>query len=158
MRPCKPSRKNKDLTYKTFTDKQNKLQEKRFASIPFDKRLVFVPHCMRNTTFCAAEEKGSYYVCSECSGCEINKISKLVKKLNYQTLCILKGSRTIEKIIKEQKPKAIVGIACFFEGYQAFKTLEDKDVAVQFVPLKKDGCVNTNVDIWKAEEILRYEN
>ena len=158
MKSCKFSQKNKEHTYKTFTDKQNKLQWKKFASIPFNKRLVFVPHCMRNTTICTAKEKDSYYICSECSGCKINKISKLVKKLNYQTLYILKGGRTIEKIIKEQKPKAIIGIACFFEGYQALKILKDEDVTVQFVPLKKDGCANTDIDMDEAEKVFRCEN
>jgi len=154
MRLCEFSHKSKEHAYKTFTNKQNRLQEKKFASTPFNSRLVFVPHCMRNTLVCAAKEKESYYTCSECCGCKINAISKLVKNLNYQTLYILKGGRAIEKIIKEQKPKAVIGVACFLEGYQAFKILKDKNIAVQFVPLKKDGCANTDIDINEVEKAL----
>jgi len=158
MKLCKFSKRSKEHTYKNFTDKRNKLQKRKFASVSFSERLVFVPHCMRNVAICTAKEKDSYYTCSECSGCKINKINKLAKKLNYQALCILKGGRAIEKIIKEQKPRAIIGIACFFEGYQAFKILENTDVVVQFIPLKKDGCVDTDIDIEEAEKVLRYEN
>ncbi|MDR1720917.1 MAG: DUF116 domain-containing protein [Endomicrobium sp.] len=155
MRLCSFSQKNKEHAYKTFTNKQNRLQEEKFASIPFNNRLVFVPHCIRNTKLCAAEEKEGYYTCSECRGCKINEISRLAKELNYKTLYVLKGGRAIEKIIKEQKPKAVIGVACFFEGYQAFNILKDKNVAVQFTSLKKDGCANTDVDIEEVEKALR---
>ncbi|MDR1511716.1 MAG: DUF116 domain-containing protein [Endomicrobium sp.] len=158
MKLCRFSQKSKECVCRIFANKQNKIQEGRFASVSFNKRLVFVPHCMRNTLICTAKEKGSYYICSGCSGCKISKINELVKKLNYKALYVLKGGRTIEKIIKEQKPKAIVGVACFSEGYQAFKILKDKNVAVQFVPLKKDGCTNTDIDMKEAEMILKYKN
>jgi hypothetical protein len=151
-------KKSKEQIHKTFTDRQNKSQVEKFALIPFNKRFIFAPHCMRNTATCAAEEKESYYICAECSGCKINEISRLAKKLNYKALYILKGGRAIEKIIKEQKPKAIVGISCFLEGEQAFRMLKNENVAVQFVPLTKDGCAATDANINEVERILRYAN
>ncbi|MDR3256514.1 MAG: DUF116 domain-containing protein [Endomicrobium sp.] len=157
MKVCKVSPKSKKQTYKTFTDKQNKLQSKKFASVHFNKRIVFAPHCMRNTAICIAAEKEGYYICAECGGCKINDISKLLKELNYHALYVLKGGRAIEKIIKEQKPAAIVGIACFFEGEQAFKILKDENIAVQFVPLTKDGCTTTDTNLKEIERVLKQK-
>ena len=151
---CKLQKKNKEQTYKTFTFKQNNLQVKKFASVPFNQRIVFAPHCMRNTAVCVAIEKDSHYICKECGGCKISNISKLVTSLNYKVLYVVKGGRAIDKIIKEQKPKAIVGIACFFEGDQAFKMLKEENVVVQFVPLTKDGCVATDTDLMEVAKIL----
>lgn len=150
------SQKGSEDSCRAFTCKKNKLQAKKFAAVPFSRRVVFVPHCMRNIAVCAAVEKNSCYVCVECGGCKISEISKLVKELNYQALYVVKGSRAIQHIIKEQAPKAVVGIACFFEGAQAFKMLGGKNVAVQFVALTKDGCVTTNTDLIEVTKVLKY--
>ncbi len=156
MRLCKFPQKSKEQIYKIFTYKQNKLYANKFASVPFYKRIVFVPHCMRNTEVCTAIEKDRCYICTECDGCKISAITKLIRKLNYRDLYIVKGGRAIEKIVKEQKPEAIVGIACFFEGNQAFKMLKDENVTVQFVPLTKDGCTTTDTDLTEVEKVLKY--
>ncbi len=156
MELCKFPQKSKEQVYRSFTDKQNKFHANRFASIPFNKRIVFAPHCMRNTAACTAVEKDRCYICAECGGCKISDITKLIRKLNYRGLYIVKGGRAIEKIIKEQKPEAIVGIACFFEGNQAFKTLKDENVITQFVPLTKDGCATTDTDLTEVERVLKY--
>jgi len=161
MKLCRLTKKNKkqrNQFYKIFTEKQNRIQAKEFACIPFSKRIVCVPHCMRNTSICIALEKDGYYLCAECNGCKINDISILIKKLAYQALYVLKGGKKIESIIKEQTPKAIVGIACFIEGYQAFKILEYESLVVQFIPLIKDGCVATDADLAEVKKVLKQCN
>ena len=130
--------------------------EKRFLAVPFTDRLVLVPHCLRNTQKCKAEEHGSYYVCLECGGCKIGEISKKAKELNYKGIYILKGGRTIEKLLEKFSPKAVLGVACSFEGAQGFELIENKgkDTAVQFISLTKDGCSDTDVDLPEVLELL----
>ncbi|MCA6070887.1 MAG: DUF116 domain-containing protein [Endomicrobium sp.] len=156
MRLCRLQKKSEEHARKIFTFKQNSFQVKKFASVPFNQRVVFTPHCMRNVVVCTAVEKDSYYICKECGSCKINDISKLVNSLDYKALYVVKGGRAIGKIIKEQKPKAIVGIACFFEGDQAFKMLKEENVAVQFVPLTKDGCAATDTNLTEVAKVLKY--
>jgi hypothetical protein len=155
MKVCKFPAKSKEHAYKSFTDKQNDLQAKKFALTPFNKRIVFAPHCMRNVVVCPAVDKGGYYICAECGKCKINAISKLVKQLNYKALYIAKGGRFIEKTVKEEKPKAVIGIACFFEGDHAFKMLKNVHMSVQFVPLTKDGCTATDTDLAEVERVFK---
>ncbi|MDR2676749.1 MAG: DUF116 domain-containing protein [Endomicrobium sp.] len=154
MKLCKSISRNKNNAYKIFISKQNELQAKKFARVPFNKRIVVVPHCMRNTLTCIAIENKGYCTCKECGGCKIGEISKLTKKLNYSALYVLKGGRIIENIIREQKPQAVVGIACFFEGKQGFKLLRNKNLTVQFIPLSKDGCTATDIDLQEVKIIL----
>jgi hypothetical protein len=158
MKVCKIRAKNSAHAYKTFTDKENKFQSEKFALVPFNKRIVFAPHCMRNVSVCVAVDKGGYYICAQCGGCKINLISKLGKQLNYKALYVAKGGRAIGKILKEEHPEAVVGIACFFEGDQAFKLLKDMQIAVQFVPLTKDGCAATDTDLAEVERVLKQTN
>src|ERR1035437_6007667 len=136
---------NKQEKYRKFTEKNNRKMAARFAAAPFAERIIFVPHCLRNTAVCKAKEIGSYYVCAQCGACKIDVISKKAKALGYKGVFILKGGRSMEKIIAEQQPKAILGVACYFEGAQGFEAIGQTGAAIQFVSLSKDGCVNTEV-------------
>jgi hypothetical protein len=69
----------------------------------------------------------------------------------------LKGGKTIEKLMVEHKPKAIIGVACFFEGVQGLKLGEKGGVAVQFVPLDKDGCAGTDVKLVAVYRVLEMK-
>jgi hypothetical protein len=154
MKICKKIKQSKEQIHKTFTQKRNNAFQKAFAKIPFEDRIVFVPHCLRKTQVCKAKEKGSFYTCVSCGGCKIAEIDKAAGELGYKKLYILKGGRSILKIIEEDKPKGILGAACFFEGYQAFKMLENFKIAVQFVNLTKDGCVDTDLDLTEIKKRL----
>lgn len=151
---CKIPKKSKEQIYKAFTDKQNKSQKKKFAAVPFNKRIVFAPHCMRNSAVCTAEEKDSYYICRECGGCTIGKISRLVKELGYMGLFTVKGGRTLTKLTGEYKPEAVVGIACYYEGELGFNLFKNSGIIVQYIPLTKDGCAGTDADIKMIEAVL----
>ena len=150
MKLCKIPRKTDQERYRNITEKKNKEMEKQFLSVAFSERLVLVPHCMRNTKKCKAEDHGSYFVCLECGGCKIGDISKKAKELGYKGIFVLKGGRTIEKLLEKFSPKAVLGVACSFEGAQGFELIENKgknNIAVHFISLTKDGCSDTDVDL-----------
>ncbi|MCB4791714.1 MAG: DUF116 domain-containing protein [Elusimicrobia bacterium] len=154
MFECLKPSKLKEETYKKITAKKNKSNSAKFISVPFGERLIFVPQCMRNVKVCKAKEEGGYYICSECGGCKIGSISKKSKELGYKGLFILKGGRIVEKLVLELKPEAIVGVACFYEGSEGMELCEKNNITVQFVPLSKDGCVDTDVNLDSVMEIL----
>ena len=151
MKLCK---KFNESRQKKYIIAQNKAQGKAFAKTGFGERMVFAPHCMRNSAVCKAQEKDFYYICKDCGGCTIFKIKKLAEKLGYGGFYVLKGGRAILKLVKEQNPKAIVGISCYFEGEQGFKVMEETDIAVQFVPLTRDGCNDTDADFEEIAKLL----
>jgi hypothetical protein len=152
MKLCFHLNKSSDEINKLFAEKKNRRMKNAFSAAKHSERVVFVPHCMRNIEKCIAHEKGSHYVCMECGACKISEISKSSRKLGYMGLFILKGGKAVDKLVSELKPKAIVGVACFFEGTQGIKAGEKHKLSVQFVPLTKDGCVNTDVEL---SEVLK---
>ena len=48
-----------------------------------------------------------------------------------------------------------MGVACMFELEEAFEKLNMANIPYQGVPLSKDGCVDTAVDIHKITEALK---
>ena len=138
--------------------KLNEKYKDSFEKTPFKDRIVLVPRCMRNISVCCAKEQGPYFICKNCGGCTIGKIDALMKKLGYGSLYILKGGSAVPKIIKEQKPKALVGIACSVEGVPLFNAAQDENVIAQFALLLKDGCADTDADIEEIEKLLKLKS
>ena len=154
MFPCLKKEKYSEKEYNAAVEKMNRAMESRFAAVPFNERLIFVPQCLRNIGKCKATECGSYYICMECGACKVGPLAAKARALGYNGFYILKGGRTVEKLLKELKPKAILGIACYFEGFQGFKEGQKHGVIVQFSPLTKDGCVHTDLDLEETIKVI----
>ena len=154
MFTCVRPGKNTDVLNKKIVLKKNAKMATAFAAVPFAERVVFVPHCMRSAAACAAQEMGSYYICKECGACKIGAINKKSRDLGYKAAYVLKGGRTIEKLVAETRPKAVIGVACYFEGVQGMELAKKDNLIVQFVPLTKDGCADTDVDLDEVFSML----
>jgi hypothetical protein len=59
------------------------------------------------------------------------------------------GSHAI-KIVKNARPRAVLGIACFDDAKLAVGKIGEYGIPTQAVLLSKAGCVNTEVDIEKV--------
>jgi hypothetical protein len=154
MNLCFLPKKSQDQAGKSFINKQNTKMKAGFTRVPFSERVIFVPHCLRNSKKCKAKDEGSYYICLECGACKIGPISKKAKELGYKGLFILKGGKAVNKLFSEHKPKAALAVACLFEGVQGMKEAKKHKIPVQFVPLTKDGCVDTDTDLNDVSKAL----
>ncbi|MCL2388886.1 MAG: DUF116 domain-containing protein [Elusimicrobia bacterium] len=140
--------------HKAITEKNNAAMFKKFAAMPFSRRIVFAPHCLRSVSGCRAIDHTAYYVCVECKKCKIDNISNLARTLGYKAVYIAKGGSAIAGIVKRDNPAAVLGIACYYEGAQAAELVNNSNIAVLFCPLTKDGCSATDVDITEVEKIM----
>ena len=113
---------------------------------------------MRNSKQCKASDEGTFYSCAKCGCCKIAQIQKLAEELGYKKVYIMKGGKAIYNLLVEQQIKAVVAVACHFEGVQGIKITDSLKVITQFVPLLKDGCCDTDVDVNKVEEIMKLKN
>ena len=154
MKLCFNLKKINETNYKVFVNKKNASIVDKFKAVDFKDRFIFIPHCMRNTAVCKAKDEGFFYSCAKCNGCKIGQIVTFAQSLGYEKIYIMKGGRAIQQIIENQKPKAIIGIACYFEGKLGIKLADKYSLPVQFIPLSKDGCANTDVDLDEAKKII----
>ena len=144
-----------NIAYLKFIDKKNSSVAEKFKNIPCQERAVLLPHCMRNSKQCKALDEGTFYSCAKCGCCKIAQIQKLAEEKKYKKVYIMKGGKAIHNILVEQKIKAVVAVACHFEGVQGIKMTDSLKVIAQFIPLLKDGCYNTDVDINDVEKIMK---
>jgi hypothetical protein len=141
---------------KAFTVRQNAEDALAFSRVPYEERLLLLPQCLRSTKQCVAEEEAAEYVCGRCGACKIDAILRRAEELGYRRVAVLKGGKAIAQLIETLDPKAVLGVACDFEGVLGILECRRLGVPVQFVPLLRDGCADTDVDLEEVVEMMGF--
>ncbi len=121
---------------------RNKVNEKSFNQIENKDKLLILPHCLRSPK-CEAKLDSTGLHCTDCSRCVIGVLKNKAEYRGYKVF-IIPGSTFLKKIVKENKFKAVLGVACYQDLNLAMMKLSK--FHCQGVPLLKDGCVCTKVD------------
>jgi len=131
--------------------------EQLVAQVPPGERILLLPHCLRRSAACAAKSSAQGLQCLSCTpACPINQLRRKALDLGYREVCVASGGQMALKRVAESKPLAVVAVACakeLAEGIEGIKTLMSGDSplpAIAIIPLAKDGCVDTEVDIEQA--------
>ena len=125
--------------------RKNAEQAAAFAEVPFDRRMIFLPHCLRVLGPCTAREQAHEYLCGRCGACAADAILEKAETLGYGPVKMLKGGSAVARILDAHHPGAVLGVACGFEGTAGILECESRGIPVQSVPLLRDGCAETTV-------------
>jgi phosphohistidine swiveling domain-containing protein len=137
----------------------------RLATVPPSERVLLLPHCLRDSQHCQAENTQQGLTCKGCSpDCTINRLRREALELGYSGVCIAPGGTLVLEFLAQRKPRGIVAVACHKElemGLEAVTKMgQEPDwemPAAVIVPLSKDGCVDTEVDVERVLEVLRLQ-
>jgi hypothetical protein len=129
------------------------------VDIPPAERILLLPHCLRHAESCRGKYNRQGLDCQACDPeCAVNRLRQAALKLGYKGVCVAPGGRLALKFIEETRPRAVVAVACdkeLQEGVQGVSELAPEGqnpVPIVVIPLSKDGCVDTEVDIALALE------
>jgi len=138
--------------------------EPRIGAIAPADRVLLLPHCLRPSETCPGKHSKEGLVCPEdCSlPCAIRVLREAALEYGYKGVCVAPGGSMVLRFVEQMAPLAIVAVACEKElelGVTGVKELVAAHrismPVVEVVPLTKEGCVDTEVDI---EEALRTLN
>lgn len=130
---------------KVNIDIRNALQKPIFAGTPVDGRMIFVPQCLRHLK-CPAKTSPEFGImCVKCGKCVIGEIKEHAEKLGYMGCFVVPGSSFIKRIVKRDRPKGIIGVACSSDAIAGMEMVEAYGLPAQSIYLAKAGCVNTVV-------------
>ncbi|SVB25153.1 uncharacterized protein METZ01_LOCUS178007 [marine metagenome] len=128
----------------------NELWRETLATVPFERRLLMIPKCLRVEARCPAPFDEFGLLCKSCGLCSIEDLQFEAEKLGYAAL-VAEGSAIVMSLIQTGKIDAIVGVACIPVLERAFPYMEAAAVPGVAVPLLQDDCIDTTVDeewIW----------
>ena len=116
------------------------------AQIPYHRRLLLIPKCLRVEDRCPAPFDEFGLLCKECGLCSIQDLSVEAERLGYAVL-VAEGSAIVRSMIETGKIEAIVGVSCINVLEKCFPHMEAAAVPSVAIPLLQDDCVNTTVDL-----------
>ncbi len=134
----------------------NNLQREKFEKA--ETKAILIPHCARShmDRQCMADFNPEIpsYTCNACQDdCLVNNVVKLGKERGYDVY-VIPGGSCAEKILRDKKYKAVLGIACGSELKMALGLLRKLDIPGQGVMLTKNGCANTKLDLESLKQVL----
>ncbi len=133
---------------------RNGLNKKNFSNIGAKDRILVVPQCLRHEKCPARLDSRLGVTCKECGMCDIKELKKEAERLGYG-FYIVPGGTFVERIIKRVKPMAALGVACHRDLYSGMHRISMAECAVQGVPLIRDGCIHTEVDIKELLKMMK---
>jgi geranylgeranyl diphosphate synthase type II len=144
---------NTDETYLHYTAVvlNNEMWRETLASIPYERRLLLMPKCLRIEDKCPAPFDEFGLLCKQCGLCTIEDFQNEAERLGYAVL-VAEGSAVVMSMIQTGKIEAIVGISCLPVLERTFPYVEAAAIPSIAVPLLQDDCINTTVDndwIWE---------
>jgi geranylgeranyl diphosphate synthase type II len=118
----------------------------QLATVPFERRLLLLPKCLRVEDKCPAPFDEFGLLCKQCGLCSIQDLQVEAERLGYAVL-VAEGSAIVMSIIATGKIDAIVGVSCLSVLEKAFPYMESAAIPGVAIPLLQDDCVDTNIDL-----------
>ncbi len=124
----------------------NEMWRETLATIPYERRLLLLPKCLRVEDKCPAPFDEFGLLCKQCGLCTIQDFQEEAERLGYAVL-VAEGSAVVMSLIQTGQIEAIVGVSCLPVLERTFPYMEAAAVPGIAVPLLQDDCINTTVDI-----------
>jgi geranylgeranyl diphosphate synthase type II len=123
----------------------NEFWKDQVAAIPFHRRLMLLPHCLKNAEGCPADYDEFGLDCKKCGACSVADFKVKAEELGYKVL-VSEGTPIVLKIIVSGHVDAIVGVACLNVLEKAFDKVLLAGIPCVATPLLSSNCKNTSVD------------
>ncbi len=132
----------------------NELWREGIAAVPYNRRLLLLPKCLRVEEHCPAPFDELGLLCKRCGMCSIQDLQDEAERLGYAVL-VAEGSPIVMALIETGKIEAIVGVSCLSVLERAFPYMEAAAIPGVAIPLLQDDCVDTSVDLDAVWDVIQ---
>ena len=158
----------------------NRFYARRFRKIPFNRRLLFLPYCLRAKGCPTEIDPAEGLICpGDCLlACPLRRLQELALELGYQRVFVVVSGRLHKKEgvlrsrgflvrqIERYQPKGVIGCLCTKDLREKYLkpetiayngTLGREGVAVipQVCLLKSSNCRQSAVNLLELEQMIR---
>lgn len=123
----------------------NEFWRDQVQAIPFSRRLLLLPHCLKNAEGCPADYDEFGLDCRKCGACSVADFKTRAEDLGYKVL-VSEGTPIVLKIIVSGHVDAIVGVACLNVLEKAIDKILLAGIPCVAAPLLSSNCKSTSVD------------
>jgi geranylgeranyl pyrophosphate synthase len=123
------------------------------ASVPYDKRILLLPQCLRNSACCQADVDELGLLCRRCGSCTIPTLQDKAEELGIITL-VAEGFTSVMGLMESGVVDTVIGVGCLDSLEKAFPLLVRHAVPGIAIPLNRAGCKDTQVDYAYVESLI----
>lgn len=121
--------------------------------IPPPRRLVLLPHCLRDADRCPAAYDELGLLCQDCGACVLSQLRAMAEQQGCRVL-IAEGSPVVLQMILAGQADALLGVGCLNSLEKALDKILLAGLPCMAVPLRENNCRNTTTDVdWVREMI-----
>lgn len=115
---------------------------------------ILIPHCIQNHN-CKLKVTNNIDNCKKCGMCKINELQQLKEKYNTK-IFIATGGTLARKIIVDNKPKAVIAVACERDLTSGVRDIKKIPVLGIFNSRPNGPCIDTNININEVEKAINF--
>jgi len=118
----------------------------QFSAVPFSRRLLLLPHCLRKTDVCAGTHSALGLACAQCGACALSELQQEAEARGYRVL-IAEGTPAVVQVVLKGQADAVLGVACLDSLEKAFRRVAELGIPHAAVPLLTNGCADTVAEL-----------
>ncbi len=136
----------------SFIEVNNHLVRSNSHRAPPNKILILLPHCIQNFD-CQIRITGNIRNCKGCGHCEIKELIEVADQHQVK-IAVATGGTLARRIIVENRPEAIVAVACELDLTSGIMDSYPIPVIGILNERPNGPCINTKADIQKVKHAL----
>lgn len=143
---------SKEKVQQSFVELNNHLVRSNSRKVRPNKLLILLPHCIQNFD-CQIKITGNIKNCKGCGKCEIKDLIELSDQYQLK-IAVATGGTLARRIIVQNKPEAIVAVACELDLTTGIQDTYPIPVIGILNDRPNGPCINTKVDIEKVKRAI----
>jgi hypothetical protein len=141
---------SKERVQQSFIELNNDLIRSNRHQTQHNNLLILLPHCIQDFD-CQIKITGNIRNCKGCGKCEIKDLIELSDQYQVR-IAVATGGTLARRIIVDNRPKAIVAVACEHDLTSGIQDAYPIPVIGILNDRPNGPCINTKVDIQKVRE------
>ena len=143
---------SKERVQQSFIELNNHLVQSNHHRTRSNRLLVLLPHCIQDFD-CQIKITGNIKNCKGCGKCEIKDLIELSDQYQVK-IAVATGGTLARRIIVENRPEAIVAVACELDLTSGVQDSYPIPVIGILNERPNGPCFNTKVDIQKVRNAI----
>ena len=143
---------SREKVQQSFVELNNHLVRSNSHRTKPSKLLILLPHCIQNFD-CQIKITGNIRNCKGCGKCEIKELVELSDE-HHVKIAVATGGTLARRIIVENRPEAIVAVACELDLTTGIQDSYPIPVIGILNERPYGPCINTRADIRKVKEAI----
>ena len=116
--------------------------------------IILIPHCVQNNS-CKLKITNDIDNCNGCGLCSVKDLVELKDKQNVKVF-VATGGTLARTIIVDNKPKAVIAVACERDLTSGVQDVSKIPVLGVFNKRPNGPCFNTGIDIEDVENAIKF--